>query len=177
MSLHFVSITCTSCSFRGSSLATVGRYLWSYDGQTFQFDKRLGLCLDCNEVVAIEDLPDDEIMQRARTIRKTYKGKPLLNLLEPDYAKYIASQDGFDILVRVIELNRQPVCLECGKSAVRPIVEPENKNSETSVELDLGHPWCSGKLQAQSSDGFRIGVRPETRIYNVHGKLISKYPE
>lgn len=177
MSISFLSITCTSCSFRGSSLATAGCYLWRHEGQTFQFDKRLGLCLDCNEVVAIEDLPDDEIMEKARTIRKTYKGKPLLSLFEPDYVKYIASQDGFDILEQVVALKRRPVCLECGKSALRPIVKPENTNSETPVELDFGHPWCSGKLQAQSSGGFRIGMRPETRIYNVHGKFISKYPE
>ena len=143
----------------------------------FQFDRRLCLCLDCNKVVAIEDLPDAETMERARYIRTTYTGQPLLRLLEPDYAKYLASQVGFEVLEEVLTLDRQPVCLECGKSAVRPIDRPEGVNSEVPVSLNLGHPWCSGKLQAQSSGGLRMGVRHETRIYSVHGKLISKYYE
>jgi hypothetical protein len=177
MSIPFLSITCTSCSFEGTSLVTAGRYLWTNNGMAFQFDRRLGLCLDCNKVVAIEDLPDAETMERARYIRTTYTGQPLLRLLEPDYAKYLASQVGFEVLEEVLTLDRQPVCLECGKSAVRPIDRPEGVNSEVPVSLNLGHPWCSGKLQAQSSGGLRMGVRHETRIYSVHGKLISKYYE
>jgi hypothetical protein len=138
---------------------------------------RLGLCLDCNKVVAIEDLPDCETMERARAIRETYTGKPLLNLLEPDYAKNLASQDEFYILEQVIASKRRPVCPECGKSTVRPIVRPTNTNSKTPVSLDLGHPWCAGTLQAQSSGSFRISVRPETLVYSIHGRLISKYEE
>ncbi|MDA9989511.1 hypothetical protein N9E48_01710 [Paracoccaceae bacterium] len=142
---------------------------------TFQFDRRLGLCLDCNKVVALEDLPDCETMERARAIREKYAGKPLLRLLEPDYAKYLASQDDFDILEQVIALKRKAVCLQCGKSAVRSIVRPEGVNSDTPVSLDLGHPWCTGTLQAQDSGGLRIGIRPETRIYSIHGQLISTF--
>lgn len=177
MSIPFLSISCTSCSFSGSSLATTGCYLWSHEGQTFQFDRRLGLCLDCNEVVAIEDLPDAETMERARTIRQTYRGKALIRLLEPDYAKYLASQDGFDVLEKVIASKRKAVCLQCGKSAVRPIIRPEGVNSDMPVSLGLGHPWCTGTLQVQDSGSLRIAIRPETRIYSIHGKLISTFLE
>ena len=177
MSITFLIITCTDCAFRGSSLVTAGRYLWNDNGRTFQFDRRLGLCLDCNKVVAIEDLPDAETMERARSIRQTYVGQPLFSFIEPDYAKYLASQDGFDVLEQVIELNRQPVCLQCGKSAVRPINRPEGLTGETPVSLNLGHPWCSGTLQMQTSGGLKIGVRPETHVYNIHGRLISTYDE
>ena len=177
MAIPFLSIPCTECDFRGSSFATTGRFLWSHKEQTFQFERRLGLCLDCDKIVAIEDLPDAETMERARSIRTTHTGQPLLRLLEPDYAKYLASQVGFEVLEEVLALNRQPVCLECGKSAVRPIDRPEGVNSEVPVSLNLGHPWCPGKLQAQSSSGLRMGVRHETRIYSVRGKLISKYYE
>ena len=113
MSIPFLSITCTSCSFEGTSLVTAGRYLWTDDGMTFQFDRRLGLCLDCNEVVAIEDFPDAETMERARSIRTTYTGQPLLRILEPEYAKYLASQVGFEVLEELLALDRRPVCLEC----------------------------------------------------------------
>ena len=177
MSITFFKITCSSCAFRGTTLVAVGQYLWKHKERTFAFDRRLGLCLDCNKVVAIEHFPDDETMERAKSIRQTYTGKPLFSHLEPDYAKYLASQDGFDILEQVIELNRRPVCLECGKSALRPINIPEGLTSDTPVSLNLGHPWCSGTLQMQTSGGLRISVRPETRIYSIHGKLISTFLE
>lgn len=150
MSVSFLSINCTAYDFRGSSFATTGLFLWKHEGQTFQFERRLGLCLDCNKIVAIEDLPDAETMERARSIRATYTGRPQLRLLEPDYAKYLASQVGFEVLEEVLALARQPVCLECGKSAVRPIDRPEGVNNKAPVSLNIGHPWCAGTLQAKS---------------------------
>ena len=127
--------------------------------------------------MAIEDLPDAETMERARSIRATYTGRPLLRLLEPDYAKYLASQVGFEVLEEVLALDRQPVCLECGKSAVRRIVRPEGVNSQAPVSLDLGHPWCAGTLQVQGSGGLRINVRTKTYIYNIYGQLLSTCDE
>ena len=177
MSIPFLIIKCTSCSFEGTSLVTAGRYLWTDNGMAFQFDRRLGLCLDCNKVVAIEDLPDAETMERARSIRTTYTGQPLIRLLEPDYAKYLASQVGFEVLEEVLALDRQPVCLECGKGAVRPIDRPEGVNSEVPVSLNLGHPWCAGMLQVQDSGALRMGVRAQTHVYSIHGQLISSYDE
>lgn len=177
MSINFLHITCTDCSFRGNSLVTAGCYLWSHNGQNFRFDRRLGLCLDCKEVVAIEVLPDPETMERARFIRKTYRGEPLYRLHESDYAKYLASQNGFDVLEKVIALKRKAVCLQCGKTAVRPINRPKDVNSDTPVSLDLGHPWCTGTLLAQDSGGFRIALRPKTCIYSIHGQLISTFIE
>ena len=66
MSITFLSITCTDCDFRGSSFATTGLFRWSHKGQTFDFERRLGLCLDCNKIVATEDFPDAETMERAQ---------------------------------------------------------------------------------------------------------------
>ena len=177
MSITFLSITCTYCDFLGSSFATTGRFLWKHEGQNFQFERRLGLCLDCNKIVATEDFPDAETMERARSIRTTYTGQPLLRLLEPDYAKYLASQPGFDVLEEVLALDRKPVCLECGKSAVRPIDVSEGVNSEAPVSLNLGHPWCPGTLQVQDSGGLRMSVRAKTLVYSIHGQLISSYDE
>jgi len=36
---------------------------------------------------------------------------------------------------------------------------------------------CTGTLQAQDSGSLRIAIRPETRIYSIHGKLISTFLE
>ena len=177
MSIPFLSITCTDCGFRGSSFATTGRFVWSHKGQTFGIERRLGLCLDCNKIVATEDFPDAETMERARSIRTTYTGQPLLRILEPEYAKYLASQVGFEVLEEVLALDRQPVCLECGKGAVRPIDVPEGVNSEVPVSLNLGHPLCAGMLQVQDSGALRMGVRAKAHAYSIHGQLISSYDE
>ena len=177
MSIPFLSITCTDCCFRGSSFAATGRFVWSHKGQTFGIERRLGLCLDCNKIVATEDFPDAETMERARSIRTTYTGQPLLRILEPEYAKYLASQLGFEVLEEVLALDRKPVCLECGKSAVRPIVRPDGVNSEAPISLNLGHPWCAGTLQVRGSGGLRMSVRAKTHVYSIHGKLISSYDE
>lgn len=177
MSIPFLIITCTACDFRGSSFATTGRFLCSHNGQTFQLERYLGLCLDCNKIVAIEDLSDAETMERARSIRATYTGQPLFRLLERDHAKYLASQVGFEVLEEVLARDRRPVCLECGKSAVRPIDRPEGVNSKAPVSLNIGHPWCAGKLQIQGSGSLRIGVRAKTYVYNIFGQMISSYYE
>ena len=36
---------------------------------------------------------------------------------------------------------------------------------------------CTGMFQVQDSGSLRITVRPETRIYSIHGKLISTFLE
>ena len=72
----------------------------------------------------------------------------MLSLLEPDYAKYLASQDGFDILEKVIESEYKATYLKWGKSALRPNIRPEGLNSDAPVSLDLGHLWFTGTLQA-----------------------------
>ena len=127
--------------------------------------------------MAIEDLPDAEAMERARTIRAIYTGQPLLRLLESDYAKYLASQLGFEVLEEVLALDRKPVCLECGQRVVRSIDRPQGVSSEVPVSLNLGHPWCAGTLQVKSSGGLRMSVRAKTYVYNIHGQLISSYDE
>ena len=168
-----MSIGCDQCEFDGSSLVTSGCYLWRHEDCVFQFERQLGLCLDCNKIVAIEEFPDNDTMIRARAIHKSYTGQPLLRFLEEDYAKYLASQKGFTILETVIELKRLPVCLECGKSAVRKVQPPKELTEKTKVSLGLGHPWCAGTLYAQSSGSLRIGIRPITYTYDIYGRLIS----
>ena len=154
---------------------TVGRFQLGHTGQTFDFDRRLGLCPDCNQVVAFEDFLDPEAMDRARYIRATHKGKPLFRVVEPDYEQYLASQNGFEILELVLALNRRPVCLEYEKCALRPIVLPRHIDDKIAVSLNLGHPWCSGSLRAQSSGRLRMGVWPSTHVYSIHCQLIATY--
>ena len=173
MSTTFLNFTCDKCSFQGDSLVTFGGFYWSHKEKTFQIDQQLGLCSDCDEIVAMEKLPDSYTMKRAREIRKDYTGQPLFQLTEKDYAKYLASQEGFAVLDRVIALKRRPVCLKCGGNKVQAIELPSNASGSIPIKIGIKHPKCSGNLKVHGSDGLRLGMNPIKYIYDIYGNLLS----
>lgn len=178
MSIPFLTFTCDSCDYRSSSFVTFGEFLWNYEGQTFNFDRQLGLCQDCEAVVAMEDLPDGDTMDRAKEIHSNYTGPRLFWLQEKDKAKCLASQEGFEVLERVMELNRPPVCLKCGGSDVQPLVLPEVPDAASRTDLALTplgvkHPGCGGNLQVKGSGGLRISLNPVTYYFGIDGKAFA----
>ena len=173
MSTDFLNFTCDKCSFQGDSLVTFGGFYWSYKEQMYQFERQLGLCSHCDEIVAMEKLPDSYTMKRAREIRKDYTGQPLFQLTEKDYAKYLASQEGFAVIDRVIALKRRPVCLKCGGYKVQVIELPSNAGGSIPINIGVKHTGCSGNLKVQGSDGVRLGMNPIKYIYDIYGKLTS----
>ena len=173
MSTTFLNFTCDKCSFQGDSLVTFGGFYWSYKEQVFQFDQQLGHCSDCDEIVAMEKLPDNYTMKRAREIRKDYTGQPLFQLFEKDYAKYLASQKGFVVLEKVIALKRLPVCLKCGGDTVHAIELPSNAGGSIPIKINVKHPRCSGNLKVHGSGGVRLGMNPIKYIYDIYGRLHS----
>ena len=173
MSTTFLNFTCDNCSFQGDSLVTFGAFYWSYKKKMFQIDQQLGLCSDCDEIVAMEDLPDSYTMKRAKEIRKNYTGQPLFQFIEKDYAKYLASQEGFAVLDRVIALKRRPVCLKCGGNKVQAIELPSNASGSIPIKFGVKHPKCSGDLKVHGSGGVRLAMNPIKYIYDIYGKLIS----
>ena len=178
MSIPFLTFTCDSCDYYSSSLVTFGEFLWNYDGQTFNFDRQLGLCQDCKEIVAMEKLPDPDVMDRARKIHATYTGPRLFLFQEKDEARCLASQEGFNVLDRVMELRRPPVCLKCGGNDVQPLVLPEVPDGAkltdmTLTNLELKHPGCAGQLQVEGSGGLRLGLNPVTYYFGIDGKAFA----
>ena len=173
MSTTFLNFTCDKCSFQGDSLVTFGGFYWSHKEQMFQIDQQLGLCSDCDAIVAMEKLPDSYTMKRAREIRKDYTGQPLFQIFEKDYAKYLASQEGFELLERVIALKRRPVCLKCGGNKVQAIELPSNASGSIPIKIGIKHLGCLGNLKVHGSGGVRLGMNPIKYIYNIYGGLIS----
>lgn len=178
MSIPFLTFTCDSCDYHSSSFVTFGEFLWNYDGQTFNFDRQLGLCQDCKEIVAMEDLPDADTMERARKIHSTYTGPRLYSFQEADKAKWLASQEGFEVLERVMELNRLPVCLNCGGSDAQPLVLPEvpggaSRTDMALTNLGVKHPGCGGQLQVKGSGGLRLGLNHVTYYFDIDGKAFA----
>ena len=176
MSVTYFKFSCNRCDFSGTSLVTFGWFIYHYKGVFFNFDRMVGLCLDCKEIVAVEDFPTKAVFEKARAIRGEYTGKPLLKFLEKDYARYLASQKGFEALEKVMSLGRLPVCLQCGSNAIRPITIPEEATDKFKTSIGLQHPWCSGTLQVQHSGSSRIAPAELTRIYHVNGTKISEKP-
>lgn len=177
MSISFLRITCDACSFSGSSSATFGLFLWSDREQVFPIDRQLGVCEICDEIVAMEYLPDSKVVEQARGIRQKYAGPPLWRHDEKNEAKYLASQADFDLFERIIALKRPPVCLTCGGSSVHPIKLPESADRDVPIDLDIKHLGCSGHLRVQGSGGLRIGIRPITRWYDIFGKFLDESSE
>ena len=173
MSTTFLNFTCDKCSFQGDSLVTFGGFYCSHKEKTFQIDQQLGLCSGCDEIVAMEKLPDSYTMKRAREIRKDYTGQPLFQIFEKDYAKYLASQEGFEVLDQVIAMKRLPVCLKCGGNKVQAIELPSNASGSIPINIGINHPKCSGNLKVHGSGGVRLGMNPIKYIYDIYGKLTS----
>ncbi len=174
MSTPFLNITCDGCSFSGSSLATFGLFLWSDKEQVFPIDRQLGLCGECDDIVAMEYFPDHKVVERAKGIRQKYEGPPLWSHLEKNEAKHLASQTDFDLFERIIALKRPPVCLTCGGISVHPIKLPEGADGDVPIELDIKHLGCSGHLKVQGSGGLRMGMRSITRRYDIFGKFLDE---
>ena len=173
MSTTFLNFTCYKCSFKGDSLVAFGDFYWAHREKTFQIDQQLGLCGDCDEIGAMEKLPDSYTMKRAREIRKDYTGQPLFQLTEKDYAKYLASQEGFAVLDRVIALKRRPVCLKCGGYKVQVIELPSNAGGSIPINIGVKHTGCSGNLKVNGSGGVSLGLNPIKYIYDIYGGLHS----
>ena len=157
---------------------TVGQFLWKHEGQVFRIDRQMGLCENCNKIVAMERFPAPTVLERAREMHAEYAGKRP-DTFEKDEAKRVASQQGLAVLERVIKLNRTPVCLECGGSNVRPVRIPRGVSTKTKIPVCLGisHPWCGGLLVIKGSEGKRMGMNTISKAFDIYGQLIMTVKE
>jgi len=177
MSIPFLTFTCDACDYHSSSFVNFGEFLWNFNGQTFRFDRQIGLCQDCEEIVAMEYLPTMEEFERARELNPELAGK-FINFFKEEYVRILASREGFNVLQRVMELQRPPVCLKCGGSDVEPLVLPEVSGGAklTDIQLtDLGvkHPGCRGHLMVEGSGSLRMGVYPVTHYFDIYGRALA----
>lgn len=153
---------------------TFGQFLWNYNGQTFKFDRQLGLCQDCKEIVAMEDLPEPHEFEEAKKLHPELCGQ-FVNPFTASYARQLASREGFEVLERVMELRRPPVCLKCGRSDVQPLLLPKVAKL-TDIELTglkVRHPACSGRLMVEGSGSLRMALQPVTYFYTIYGRALA----
>lgn len=126
--------------------------------------------------MTVEGIPSQEMFERARDLHPSLKGK-ISVILERDEAKWLAYQNDFDLLERVMKMNRPPVCLKCGADAVTPLTLPPEANSDTLKELGMIHPGCGGKLMVKGSGRMRISLWPITYFFDINGKFLTSLRE
>ena len=174
MSTPFLTFRCDKCSYRESSFVTSGRFVWSHNGEMFSFYPRLGICDDCTDIVAVEGIPDQSVFERARALHPDIKGN-ISVILEKDEAKSLAYQENFQILERIMDQRRKPVCLKCGGENCRKIILPrvDEGRKLTDIKctpLGIKHPVCDGNLLVEGSGKMRISISPETNYFDLSGK-------
>lgn len=176
MSIPFLNFTCGSCEYHSTSFVTFGEFLWNYEGQTFNFDRQLGVCQDCKAVVAMENFPELHEFEEAKKLHPELRGK-FVNPLTESYVRQLASRKGFEVLERVMEIRRLPVCLKCGGTDVKPVVLPEvpdgaKRTDMALTPLEIKHPGCGGRLQVKGSGRLRIGANPATYYFDIYGRAL-----
>lgn len=125
----------------------------------------------------MEQLPHPADFERARDMYPALSGKFVSPPTE-DRAKYLASQEGFSVLERVMELNRPPACLSCAGSDVKPLELPKAPTGKSLTKIGLTnlgmkHPGCEGNLQVEGSGGLRMGLNPVTHYFDIYGRNLA----
>ena len=59
MSMPFLIISCTSCDFKGTSMALWGRFSYEDSAEPIPLERQLAWCAKCNGLVPLEVLPTE----------------------------------------------------------------------------------------------------------------------
>lgn len=141
------------------------------------FRPYIGACFDCQEIIAIEGIPETNVLYRARALRSALKGK-IGSIFEFDEAKLFARQENFDILEMIAQQSRKPVCLKCGGENHSKIGLPQVEKGKnlTDVELtatSVKHPGCRGELHVNGSRSTRLAVAAKTQYFDIYGQYLT----
>jgi hypothetical protein len=163
-----------------------GKFKWRNSvGHEYRFDRELGICRDCQKVVAIEKLPSKDDFENAKRIfhtgfmKKWVFATIIADNCRSDAAnKAVRSDSGFDVLEEVMELRRGPVCLTCGSAHISAIPMPHIHNFRGIQRIPTGvlHPGCGGELSINSSGSTRFAFKLYENVYNTSGQLIERHP-
>ncbi|WP_233417301.1 hypothetical protein, partial [Halovulum marinum] len=131
----------------------------SSGAEEFWFDRELALCEDCQGVVAMEKFPDRAVFDEAQK-RHSSLWRGALRRYGKDEAGRLAEKEGFGVLEQVTKLQRPPVCLACGGTAVEPIHRPRGGSNDTSIRpLGMSIPVVAVSLPFK--DRARTGLPHE----------------
>jgi len=177
MSVPYLSFSCSSCDYRETSFVASGRFSWVYEGKMFNFFPNIGICLDCQKIVPIEGIPAQDVFLRARALHPKIKGK-MSSLIQRDEAKWLAYQEDFHILEIIVDQNRRPVCLQCGRENCEKIdlasIGKGNKLTDIDLtSIGIKHPGCDGELFMKGSGSTRIGITPKAHYFDIRGQYLT----
>lgn len=144
-------------------------------------DRELGICRSCEQIVPKERLPSTYEFARAMEVREAdvREHRALSDCskwpaLRSDLVKMVLAWNGeFDVLKAVMNLRREPVCLECASSDVSAIPRPHEHCYGEGRSLPLGtlHLGCGGELFIRRGEG-RMAFGLPVRTYDILGRLL-----
>jgi hypothetical protein len=79
-----------------------------------------------------------------------------------------------ELLYRVAQLGRKPVCLTCGSENIHFFEKPdfETRGPRYDISLGLRHPGCGGELRQRDSGGMRMAPVEPKFLYDLNGQRI-----
>lgn len=177
MSMTFQIIECEECGLLATTTSLAGKFLWTDGKDTYWFQRQLGLCPHCCSVEPMEEFPDPSDLEPPPRRRLGW----LWSVLSPLYRRNAAFQAkevaGFAVAKAVLALNRAPVCLSCGSSAVKPLDLPQMDDADVQPRrIGARHPGCGGELTVRGSGDVREWPPSVTLTYDLQGRLIHKAP-
>jgi hypothetical protein len=151
--------------------------------RTFPVDRTLGWCLDCADLVPVEQLGDEshlaeelESAQRELARRRRRRLRQwLLRLLPGGRDDAAQAHNAVDELEFALALAQRRAgterCLQCGSTRITA-VDRANEQGTWIFE----HPGCGGLLRPYET-GFRLAVRfDEAHLYDIEGRRINHRP-
>lgn len=183
MSVPFEIYSCETCGDLTTSQRLHHVYLWrdEYDREC-HFLVMMGVCHECEDVVAMEKLPDPSDYAEAcllaglserdkKSRRKDIDDAPWGS------ARYAALNDApaFQVMKRVMTLRAMPVCLDCGSTNVSAFPEtPPEDGFADGEEAFTGcfHPGCGGRITVKGSGDLREWSLPKELVYSISGERL-----
>lgn len=204
MSVPGVDITCDKCDFDGSTAVVFGIFKYITPYGAISLPRRLGWCSYCKSLAPIEvnssetklkSLASDfesltyNISEKRKQLRKEmpflkrfFSSEPPaseeLDRLEAQRAWMSTELLSPAVLKKYLACSRNPRCLTCGSSDVKPFPALPNGLDEFEqpnrhkVPVGMRHPGCEGNLLAATSR-FRAYMQFRDRVYSLDGDRVA----
>ncbi|SDU21154.1 hypothetical protein SAMN05216296_2423 [Pseudomonas pohangensis] len=199
MSMPVATYKCSACDLSRWSSGTWGYRYYLHGESKLQMHVVMGWCKTCNDLQAIEVLPDAEGELKLKIklealqaeLAKVLAATPPAKSWWPFRAKKISSQANLEYEIRAAEeqimeyrlcrtalstRTGKPRCLRCESEDC--IALPEHAvdyfaAEDVPVPIGFMHPGCGGQLTV-AYEGTRLSVQLTEKAYDLEGHLLDE---
>jgi hypothetical protein len=193
MSVPFGRIYCDACDYIGDTLCAAGYFHYvDEDGRRCWVSREVGWCFECGKVSPLEAItplselepPVPEIAAPEPVeprsvvdrIRSWWGGSAKDPTIQQRQDELERERVTAELLYRVAQLDRKPVCLTCGSENIHFFEKPDSETRGPKYDISLGlrHPGCGGELRQRDSGGTRIAPVMPRLLYDLNGQRITE---